>query len=727
MKHLKWIAVLVLLGATATATWFLASQRTKKPAPSLPFPQEQSSGSTAFNSVVSSDLSRLMPTGAVAVIYYRGGEQLKSAYEHSALGRIFNDPQMQEFLRKPKAAAYRQISSQTNAPSAETVEQFHRWLIAKESVLAVYAGDKAGVVGCVRLGVDAPKGHQLISQSLKGTSSGTRTFKTYQVTAIAGNLEYAMAKDVFAFASDSQGMDAILERIDSGAPTSQPLSAPTLEVGEKIGWAVLDTPLALQKARAALKDSDSAAKFDAVVKELGAARLGPIEFAVGFDGPAIRTAARMPGLTAGRGVLAVYGGAPLDDAPLKMIPRDVASANVARIHLSPLWDVVMRIVEAAAGPDGFQQFQTALAKFESEANVRLKGELIDSTGDVACFYTKPGPMPMAGGEIVMALSLKDPQTFSQAMNRLLDYASKQLAANQRPGVSVSIQRSKVGDVDVSYLGGMPMFSPAFAVSGQQAFLAISPVALNAAIAQASHSQSSLLDNPDYQNARAKLPEKVFAVSYEDSRQLVAGLYGMVGMIGPMFAGKSDPPIDLALLPPLSSIQDKLFGGVAVVTIEGGELKAQQYSAIGVNLNSFAGGGAPILAAMLLPALNQAREKARRVNCMSNLKQVGLACIMYADKHSDKFPDDLNELIGEFLPSPKILHCPSAPGEQGTSYVYIRGLTTKSTDKILAYDANGNHRGIGRSVLFCDGHVQWMTEAEFQKLLQKQLYPRSTSG
>ncbi|HPO90865.1 MAG TPA: DUF1559 domain-containing protein [Victivallales bacterium] len=45
----------------------------------------------------------------------------------------------------------------------------------------------------------------------------------------------------------------------------------------------------------------------------------------------------------------------------------------------------------------------------------------------------------------------------------------------------------------------------------------------------------------------------------------------------------------------------------------------------------------ILAAMLLPALSKAREKARQSVCMNNLKQIGLAFHMYIQDYDDWFP------------------------------------------------------------------------------------------
>ena len=43
----------------------------------------------------------------------------------------------------------------------------------------------------------------------------------------------------------------------------------------------------------------------------------------------------------------------------------------------------------------------------------------------------------------------------------------------------------------------------------------------------------------------------------------------------------------------------------------------------------------ILAAMLLPALSAARERARSSNCVGNLKQIGLALSMYADDNNGR--------------------------------------------------------------------------------------------
>ena len=47
----------------------------------------------------------------------------------------------------------------------------------------------------------------------------------------------------------------------------------------------------------------------------------------------------------------------------------------------------------------------------------------------------------------------------------------------------------------------------------------------------------------------------------------------------------------------------------------------------------------ILASMLLPALNKAREKAKMIQCVNNLKSWGNVLTMYAGDFSDYFPNN----------------------------------------------------------------------------------------
>ena len=77
----------------------------------------------------------------------------------------------------------------------------------------------------------------------------------------------------------------------------------------------------------------------------------------------------------------------------------------------------------------------------------------------------------------------------------------------------------------------------------------------------------------------------------------------------------------------------------------------------------------ILAAILLPALNSARERGRSASCVNNLKQQGMACTFYADANDDQLPVEarnhsfgvhwevqLYEFAGK---SSNVFHCPSA--------------------------------------------------------------------
>jgi len=144
----------------------------------------------------------------------------------------------------------------------------------------------------------------------------------------------------------------------------------------------------------------------------------------------------------------------------------------------------------------------------------------------------------------------------------------------------------------------------------------------------------------------------------------------------------------------------------------------------------------ILAAMLMPALSTARERARRISCLSNLRQIGLGLYMYHDDWKEVYPPyrsnagteyDLDLLYNSYVSNIRVFTCPSDTVTSLTtdsSYGYVGGLTGRISDhtstEVVADDGVGydlpslpkrqvsNHVD-GGNISYMDVHVEWVNK------------------
>jgi hypothetical protein len=98
----------------------------------------------------------------------------------------------------------------------------------------------------------------------------------------------------------------------------------------------------------------------------------------------------------------------------------------------------------------------------------------------------------------------------------------------------------------------------------------------------------------------------------------------------------------------------------------------------------------ILPAMLLPALVRAKYRAQQINCVNNMKQVGLAFRTWAVDHGDKFPFNVSTKSGGTLEL-----CSVGPGgfdQNGAVHLMVMS-NELSNPKILVCPADSKHSGI----------------------------------
>jgi prepilin-type processing-associated H-X9-DG protein len=186
----------------------------------------------------------------------------------------------------------------------------------------------------------------------------------------------------------------------------------------------------------------------------------------------------------------------------------------------------------------------------------------------------------------------------------------------------------------------------------------------------------------------------------------------------------------------------IFGIISLVKVSrsNGSLQGKGLALAGTILSGIFLFLLPIFAAMLLPALAAAKDKAQEITCINNEKQLSLAIRTYSGNHGNQFPpaatwcDDIQTLVG----SEKTFKCVAVNSDSRCDYAFNAKLDGLDLNKInpqtvviFESDAGWNaHGGAGLLpvsvrhghrtkavfvVAFADGHVEAVPAAQLDSL------------
>ncbi|OQA76639.1 MAG: hypothetical protein BWY31_04627 [Lentisphaerae bacterium ADurb.Bin242] len=111
----------------------------------------------------------------------------------------------------------------------------------------------------------------------------------------------------------------------------------------------------------------------------------------------------------------------------------------------------------------------------------------------------------------------------------------------------------------------------------------------------------------------------------------------------------------------------------------------------------------------IPMTGRARERAKRISCTSNLKQIHMGLEQYAGDYEGFLPPDLKTLQESgYLTDFEVFRCPSRlrPNAEFSDYLYFgKGRKLKAPPFLLVRDRDKNHPGLYWNNLFSNGQIQ----------------------